>query len=195
MPVLARILAAGSLPGLESLLSGDGGIDFEVMQADIAVENSVISITETRATGPSLGVTVEGSINLGADRLALDGVLAPSYGLNSFVGNLPLVGEALVSRPGEGIIGITFSAEGPFDQPTVIANPLSVLAPGLFRRLFEGSAVERERARQAQDAEDRNTESAETASPGENTATGTDDPAIPPDDDDGLPPENIELEN
>lgn len=148
MPVLARILAAGSLPGLESLLSGEGGIGFDLLRTDIGVENDVISISEARATGPSLGVTTEGAINMAGERLALDGVLAPSYGLNSFVGNLPVVGEALVSRPGEGVFGITFSAEGPFAEPTVIANPLSVLAPGVLRRIFEGNAAGRERARQ-----------------------------------------------
>ena len=149
MPVLARVLAAGSLPGLAALLSGDEGIAFDLLQAGVTIEDGNIGISEARASGPSLGVTTEGTINMTQDRLALDGVLAPSYGLNSFVGNLPIVGDALVSRPGEGVIGITFSAEGPFDQPTVIANPLSVLAPGLLRRLFEGSAADRERARQA----------------------------------------------
>lgn len=169
MPVLARVLAAGSLPGLAALLSGEEGIAFDLLQAGIAIEGGNIGISEARASGPSLGVTTEGTINMRANRLALDGVLAPSYGLNSFVGNLPLVGDALVSRPGEGVIGITFSAEGPFDQPTVIANPLSALAPGLLRRIFEGTAADRERARQAEEADTANTvppaEEAETPPP------------------------------
>ena len=159
MPVLARVLAAGSLPGLAALLSGDSGIAFDLLQADVAIENGNISIAEARASGPSLGVTTDGTINMDGERLALDGVLAPSYGLNSFIGNIPVLGEALISRPGEGIIGITFSVEGPFDQTTVIANPLSALAPGLLRRLFEGTAADRERARQAGESE------AENASP------------------------------
>jgi len=172
MPVLARVLAAGSLPGLAALLSGDEGISFDVLQADVVIEEGNINISEARANGPSLGVTTDGTINMVQDRLALDGVLAPSYGLNSFIGNLPLVGEALVSRPGEGVIGITFSAEGPFDQPTVIANPLSVLAPGLLRRLFEGSAADRERARQASENE------MENSAPLQTEPTEPDDPQV-----------------
>jgi hypothetical protein len=121
-------------------------------------------------------VTTDGAINLGEDRLALDGVLAPSYGLNSFVGNLPVVGEALVSRPGEGVIGITFSVEGPFDQPTVAANPLSVLAPGLLRRLFEGTAAERERARQDAEIGDAVERAPEPAEPEPDTPPETDGP-------------------
>ncbi|WP_421786839.1 AsmA-like C-terminal region-containing protein [Hyphobacterium sp.] len=174
MPVLARVLAAGSLPGLAALLSGDSGIAFDRLEAGVAIGNDAISISEARASGPSLGVTTAGEINLGAERLALDGVLAPSYGLNSFVGNLPVVGEALISRPGEGVIGITFSIEGPFDQPTVAANPLSVLAPGVLRRLFEGTAAERERARQ---------DAAAGTAPNEDTPVAETDPS----DDDGPP--------
>lgn len=188
MPVLARVLAAGSLPGLAALLSGNEGISFDVLQADIVIEDGNINISEARANGPSLGVTTEGTINMVEDRLALDGVLAPSYGLNSFVGNLPLVGEVLVSRPGEGVIGITFSAEGPFDQPTVIANPLSVLAPGLLRRLFEGSAADRERARQAEE------DNIENAAPVETLpeAMPESEPAIQPDAGDGEPEITLE---
>jgi hypothetical protein len=176
MPVLARVLAAGSLPGLAALLSGDSGIAFDQLQANVTIGNDIISITEARASGPSLGVTTDGAINLGEDRLALDGVLAPSYGLNSFVGNLPVVGEALVSRPGEGVIGITFSVEGPFDQPTVAANPLSVLAPGLLRRLFEGTAAERERARQDAEIGDAVERAPEPAEPEPDTPPETDGP-------------------
>lgn len=142
MPVLARILAAGSFEGLGALLNGDG-ISFDTLRADIALEDGLMMVAEARAAGPSLGVTTNGSVDLDGEMIALDGVLAPSYGVNSLLGNLPLVGDILVSRPGEGVIGVTFSVEGPFDGPTVFANPLSVLAPGVLRRMFEGQAAER----------------------------------------------------
>ena len=70
---------------------------------------------------------------------------------------MPVIGDILVSRPGEGVFGITYSVEGPFDSLTVFANPLAVFAPGVLRRIFEGTAAERaarERAEQGEaDAE------------------------------------------
>lgn len=150
MPVLARILAAGSFEGLGALLNGEG-IGFETLRADIAFEDGLLIIDEARAAGPSLGVTTGGSVDMEGEIIALDGVLAPSYGLNSLFGGLPLIGEMLVSRPGEGIIGVTFSVEGPFDGPTVFANPLSALAPGVLRRIFEGTAAERAARDRAQE--------------------------------------------
>ena len=54
------------------------------------------------------------------------------------LGAIPIVGQVLVSKKGEGIIGMTYSATGSADQPQVSMNPLSVMAPGLLRRIFQG---------------------------------------------------------
>lgn len=163
MPVLARILAAGSLEGLSALLNG-GGIPFETLEADLTLRDGVLGIANARAAGPALGVTVDGSVDLDEETMGLDGVLAPSYGLNSLFGNLPLVGGLLVSREGEGVIGITFSVSGSFEQPTVFANPLSALVPGVLRRIFEGTAAERAaRVRAEQRAEREALEAVESA--------------------------------
>jgi hypothetical protein len=48
-----------------------------------------------------------------------------------------LLGELLSSRSGEGLFGITFAVKGSNSQPDVLVNPISVLAPGFFRQLFE----------------------------------------------------------
>ena len=37
----------------------------------------------------------------------------------------------------EGLIGVTFKVEGPIAQPEVAFNPLSAVAPGIFRKIFE----------------------------------------------------------
>jgi len=150
VPVLARILAAGSFEGLAALLNGEG-IRFDEMSSDILFEDQLLTLADAQATGNSLGVTANGSIDFDGESVALDGNLAPSYVINSMLGALPVVGELLVSRPGEGIIGITYSVEGPFDAMTVFANPLSVLAPGVFRRIFEGTAAARAEQERAQD--------------------------------------------
>lgn len=155
MPVLARILAAGSLEGLGALLSGQG-IGFETLEAELRFRPGLLQIENGRAAGPAMGVTASGTVDLNARSLAFDGTLAPSYGLNSLFGGLSLVGGLLVSRAGEGVIGVTFSVEGPYENLTVFANPLSALAPGILRRIFEGTAAaraareraERERAAQ-----------------------------------------------
>ena len=143
MPLLARILAAGSLEGLGSLLSGQGLV-FERLEGDFVWQNGVLEMPEARVAGPALGVTWTGLIDTASARVAIDGTLLPSYGVNSVLGDLPVVGGLLTSREGEGIIGVTFSVQGEFDETRVTANPLSALAPGVLRRIFEGTSAERE---------------------------------------------------
>ena len=142
VPILARILAAGSFQGLAALLNGDG-IVFDRIDGDVLYEDGLLTIADARATGSALGVSAAGTIDFQEAHAAIDGNLAPSYVLNSLLGDVPVIGDILVSRPGEGVIGITYSVEGPFDSLTVFANPLSALAPGLLRRLFEGTAADR----------------------------------------------------
>ncbi|WP_300528600.1 AsmA-like C-terminal region-containing protein [Maricaulis sp.] len=153
VPVLARILAAGSFEGLGALLNGDG-IRFENVDADIMLQDQLLTVGEAQATGSSLGVTAAGTVDFAGELAAIDGNLAPSYAVNSMLGDLPVIGDILVSRPGEGIFGITYSVEGPFDSLTVFANPLSVIAPGVFRRIFEGTAAERAAREREAEAED-----------------------------------------
>jgi hypothetical protein len=60
------------------------------------------------------------------------------FGINSVLGNIPLLGTLITSKEGEGIIGMTYSVTGNTDEPVASVNPLSALAPGILRRIFEG---------------------------------------------------------
>ena len=62
----------------------------------------------------------------------------PLFGINSVLGIIPLLGDLLVSKPGEGIIGLSYSVSGDADEPKVTINPLSIMTPGIWRRVFEG---------------------------------------------------------
>ena len=53
------------------------------------------------------------------------------------LGNIPGVGEFLVSREGEGVVAFTYTVSGPMASPTITVNTLAALAPGIFRRLFD----------------------------------------------------------
>jgi hypothetical protein len=138
LPAMARLLSsAGSLTGLVDTLNGDG-IGFSVLEAQIVYANDRITFTEGRMTGPSMGLTGAGAYNLERDDLDVDGVVAPSPMLNlSILGEIPVIGDLLVSRRGEGVFGMTYSINGPAAQPRVGVNPVSALTPGILRRIFE----------------------------------------------------------
>jgi|CXWL01.1.fsa_nt_gi hypothetical protein len=145
LPAMARLLSsAGSLTGMVEMLNGDG-IGFSNLEAQMVYANNHLTFTEGSMRGPSLGLTASGAYDINRDNLDIDGVVAPSYGLNSFLGNVPIVGNLFVSRQGEGVVGMTYSINGHAAEPRVGVNPLSALTPGIFRRIFE-PAPQREAA-------------------------------------------------
>lgn len=139
-PILARLFSLASLQGLVDVLGGTG-LSFDEMQAEASFDQGRIRIEKARASGQALGITTSGEIDLPRSELALNGVLVPSYGVNASVGALPVIGELLTSREGEGLFALTYSISGPFDETQVVVNPLSALAPGIFRRIFEGGVT------------------------------------------------------
>ena len=136
-PLLARLFSAGSLTGMGDLMGGDG-ISVENLNVPFSSKNNVISVHDARARGRAIGATADGYIDRPKNQVALKGSLVPAYGLNSVLGNIPLLGDVLVSKKGEGVFGVTYSATGNADQPKIDVNPLSVLTPGILRRIFEG---------------------------------------------------------
>jgi hypothetical protein len=158
VPAMTRLLSSvASLRGLGEMLGGDG-ISFSTLEAPVTMQGSLIVIGEARAAGPSLGLTASGTYDTSRDNLDINGVLVPSYGLNSMLGNVPVIGNIFRSRQGEGMFGITYSMDGPLANARVGANPLSVIAPGIFRRIFEGTpgrAPQEQRTRPQQSSKTR----------------------------------------
>ncbi|HEY0267297.1 MAG TPA: AsmA-like C-terminal domain-containing protein, partial [Rhizomicrobium sp.] len=136
-PLISRMFAAGSLTGMGDLMGGDG-ISLEEWNLPFSSKNNVIGINGARAEGRAICATSDGYIDRPHGTLALKGSLVPACGVNSVLSNIPLLGDLLASKKGEGILSATYSATGNMEQPTISTNPLSMLAPGIFRRLFEG---------------------------------------------------------
>ena len=136
-PFLARLFAAGSLTGFIDLM-GSNGIAIDSLTVPFKSKKGVINIREAHASGPAIGFSADGFIDRPKNEIGLRGTLAPLYGLNSVLGAIPVLGNVLTSREGEGILGTTYSASGNADEPEISVNPLSMLTPGILRRIFEG---------------------------------------------------------
>jgi hypothetical protein len=136
-PFLARLFSAGSLTGMADLLQGEG-MRMDQMEVPFASKNNVISVHDARTRGPAIGATADGYLDRPRGVLSLKGSLVPAFGLNSVLGNIPLLGDVLVSKKGEGVFGVTYAATGDAEHPVISVNPLSMLTPGILRRIFEG---------------------------------------------------------
>jgi hypothetical protein len=136
-PLIGRMFAAGSLTGMSDLMGGDG-ISLEEVYFPFTSKNNVLGVNGARATGRAICASADGYIDRPHNTLALKGSLVPACGVNSLLSNIPLLGDLLASKKGEGVLSATYSASGNMEQPTLSTNPFSLLAPGIFRRMFEG---------------------------------------------------------
>jgi len=130
-PAIAALLNAVSVVGLIDEMSGQG-IQFSEVEARFRLEPDRLILHESSATGPSIGLSMDGVYDLTRGVLNMRGVISPVYLLNA-------VGSVL-TRKGEGVIGFSYSLKGAAQKPAVQVNPLSGLAPGMFREIFRGAA-------------------------------------------------------
>ncbi len=138
-PFVARLLMSASFVGVATLLGGQG-IAVDSAEVPFSSKNGVIAVHDAIATGPTVGATADGYVDRPKNAIAIKGTLAPVVGVNfnQVLGAIPVVGNILVSKKGEGIFGVTYSVKGNADQPSVSVNPLAMLTPGILRRIFQG---------------------------------------------------------
>jgi uncharacterized protein YhdP len=135
-PVFARLLSPPSFSGAGSMLTGSG-IPFSTLRGDFAYGEDRLVLDNLVAYGGAIGITGNGVVDVGRDRLDLQGTIVPAYALNSILGNVPVIGPLLLGGEGQGLFAANYQVTGPAADPQVSVNPLSALAPGFLRRLFQ----------------------------------------------------------
>jgi hypothetical protein len=96
-----------------------------------------LTVSEAVVVGPQLGATLEGAVNYSADRVDLVGTFVPAYSLNNLLSRVPIIGKLLGGGEHGGLLGVTFQVRGTTGAPTVTVNPMSAVAPGFLRKIFE----------------------------------------------------------
>lgn len=138
-PVLARLVNALSLPGIMELLGSDG-ISFSRLEADFTWARvrggDMITFRDGRTSGSSMGLTFEGSVDRVQQTINITGSVVPVSLVNDILGSIPILGDILSGGSDGGVFAATYSVRGPVKSPTTSVNPLSVLTPGILRRIF-----------------------------------------------------------
>jgi Protein of unknown function len=115
---------------------GGSGVQFSRMRVEFTRRPGKMLIHEGLVTGPTVGATIDGVMDYGANELHLRGTFVPLYGLNAAFGNIPIVGFLLGGK--EGLIGsMTYEVVGTPGAPVLRVNPISAVAPGFVRKFLE----------------------------------------------------------
>lgn len=137
VPAMARLLSMTSPIGLFQSFETEG-MQFSKLVADVTYFDApqLVVLRNGVASGADLGLTFDGRIGIDAKTIDIAGTVAPLDTLSDIVGAIPIIGDVLTGGNGGGILAFTYTVQGSFASPAVSVNPLSVLAPGIIRRLL-----------------------------------------------------------
>ena len=133
-PVFAKLLTVASFSGMVDLLTGEG-IAFSHFDAPFEYKKSTLKVNDSKAFGNVVGITGSGTYSMRYQEFNLKGMIAPAYGLNTFIGSIPLVGTLLSGKDGT-VFAANYTITGDIDDANVSINPLSALSPNSLKELM-----------------------------------------------------------
>ena len=112
-------------------------VSFDLADIRVQMDNGVMFVDDGIVRGAQIGAAFSGLLYDQDDNTDMAGTFMPAYALNRFFGEIPVLGALLGNGKDKALLGITFRVSGNSDNPRVQVNPLSVVAPGVFRNIFE----------------------------------------------------------
>ncbi len=119
-----------------------GGLDVTKVRFDrgfteVEMGTNYARLSRGILRGPTIGTSFRGMLYDQNGQISIAGTFMPAYGLNSIFAGIPLVGQILGNGREGGLLGITFKLQGAVNSPSIAVNPISMIAPGVFRSIFE----------------------------------------------------------
>jgi hypothetical protein len=143
-PALARIAsgdAAANAAGRSQVSEAAQDVDFTHLRVTFTRSPGRLVLRDGVVWGPVMGATIEGTLDYTRENVHMRGAFVPVYGLNNMFVRLPLVGPILGGE-NEGLFAVTYEVVGSPHAPELRINPMSTLALGPLRKLFEFRAAD-----------------------------------------------------
>ena len=133
---LERIAANNGDPNARGMQSFGAGVTFSRMRAEFTRSPGKLAVRDGVVWGPAMGATIEGQFDYARDDVRMRGTFVPAYALNNILARVPIVGFFMGGQ-NEGVFGMTYEVVGPTGNATLRVNPMSMMAPGFLRKIFE----------------------------------------------------------
>ncbi|MFS3133900.1 AsmA-like C-terminal region-containing protein [Gluconacetobacter sacchari] len=136
VPRMVRLANNASLYGWVQSVPAPG---FAIRNVSLpfTFRDGVLAVHDGVASNASLGVTLQGPVDLDRGTLDLKGTIVPAFAVNTIPGHMPGVGRLMSPEKGGGLLAATFVVDGTLDSPALRVNPFSIFLPGVMRRLVE----------------------------------------------------------
>ncbi len=129
-------LARLQRPGKKGRAGPRRGQRFKKLVLPFSTDRHFIRIGDAIIRSPEIGATANGMIRRADGAMDIGGTIIPAYALNAAFGKIPVLGALLTGGRGQGVFGMNYALKGTMSRPKFLVNPLSAVAPGVFRQLF-----------------------------------------------------------
>jgi len=118
-------------------LEGDQRVPFLLAQSQIEKGDGYLKVKDAIIRSSVIGLSLDGLVYNKQDYMKLSGTFMPANSVNLAVSAIPILGRLFANGKDRALIGITYQLSGPRSNPELLVNPLSIVTPGFFNRVFE----------------------------------------------------------
>jgi hypothetical protein len=111
-------------------------IDFDSLRAPFSVGSGQFVLQDARIDGPMVSATMSGRVDFRTRKVHVVGTFTPLAALNKMLSDVPLVGDIVTGPKREGMFAWNYALQGGLENPQIVVNPMSGVAPGFTREFF-----------------------------------------------------------
>ncbi len=112
-------------------------VNFRNLEAVITKSPGYLEVKDGRIRNAQIGLTFDGVIYDQSNQMSVRGTFMPLFVISRIIGGIPIIGDILSNGKSSGLIGITYRLRGAANNPKISVNPVSVIAPGVFKEIFQ----------------------------------------------------------
>ena len=112
-------------------------VRFDNMEATITKSTGYLGVKSGRIRNNQIGLTFDGVLFDQQNQMNVRGTFMPLFAVSRVIGAIPIIGDILSNGKNSGLIGITYRLRGAANNPQMAVNPLSIMAPGVFKQIFQ----------------------------------------------------------
>lgn len=110
--------------------------EFDSLRAPFSVGAGQFVLNNASIDGPLMSATMSGRVDFRTRKVYLTGTFTPLAAVNKIFSDVPIFGDLITGPKREGVFAWNFGVHGGLENPQIIVNPLSGVAPGALREVF-----------------------------------------------------------
>jgi hypothetical protein len=112
-------------------------VEFDSLRVPFSVGAGQFVMNSAAIDGPLMSATMNGRVDFRTRKVSLKGTFTPLAALNKMFSDFPILGDLLTGPNREGVFAWNFGVHGGLENPQIVVNPLSGVAPGITREMFQ----------------------------------------------------------